>query len=1187
MHVSLCAFVYVKVRQQLIDMNKIHQYLRRLRWALIVSLLPVFNMGVQGQDLNNGLVALWSFDDKNFQDSVGEFHGEEMGTDPIEFTTGRPGFGQALALDGVDQYVQIVGGDASDLTFEGGSMSVSAWFRIGAFDKSWQALIAKGEGNRWRVHRRGGEPGLAHAGGVGEGSAGDPLDLDVWHHLVAVSDADTEEFGTRLYINGEIYSENASAPSLGENDKYVMIGGNPDTGNRTWNGDIDDIAIWDRVLSEAEVAAIFTGSSLGEPAADSDGDGMSDSWEESWGFDPNDPSDADQDADGDGDTNLVESQLGTDPTDTTDPFLVSMEGNCDMTTVTLTFSEALDEAVAGDAGNYSFEPALDITAVTVKKKTVTLTTATQAAGAHHALSINNLVDLSKNSIAANTSADLYTCVEVTEGALRFEAWFGIGGASIDGLQDERVPLPGTNGGDTPDLVSAVYSFNTRDAFPDDSNNDYAARMYGFITPEESGSYHFFTRSDDASELFLSTDDKPANAVWLTEELDCCDAFQEPGIDDTTTFEPISLVAGKRYYIEFRYKEGGGGDWGEVAWRKEGDDTPASALRPITGGFLSTSTPVLSPANGAFTARSPIGKNANPNASISVSHRSGVAEWTAENTSLAVDGVTVSADQVTFEDSGGIVTISHTPSAIFGSDSEHTVSLTYPDPGGNPATENWSFTARSYMGPTLDSVGSYPGFVFGKAVSTEDAGGHTGTAGDYGMDMTAGGSVAVLDAAFLNPVFKTDEVTVAYWLKKDSIANSSSVWINSPSSPSGQRGFQAHTPWGNGSIYFDTAGCCDAATQRINAPLSDFAADVDAFWADWHLWSFSKKGDLKEIRIDGELFFDGFNENPLPSDITSMWIGSNGSGGSNDKSVFDDFAVFSKALSESDLKAIAGGKSAGTVNNLVAFWDFNEAVSSIGNGSVVAINFGADEPDGNRSDVSGAAGVLGTSNWNNVDGSTGEASGLIVDNGGSAADSSISVDWASNNTWSSQGRGEENNEAPDGNDRNMMTGYLDTNNTSQTTVTVSGLPDGASYDVVVYAKGGMTGRGGEFSIGDSVITHSTESSFSGAYNYGSTGDYIVFKGVTGSSFTLIGTPTTGGAPRAPINGIEVVIGGGVDIPAASGSISGLSLQDGNVVIEYTGTLKSSESVTGPYSSVAGASSPYSVEPTKASEFYIAE
>ena len=916
-------------------MTKIPQYLIRLRWAFCVSVLTVFNMGVQAQDLNNGLVALWSFDNKDFQDSVGVFHGEEMGTDPIEFTTGRPGFGQALALDGIDQYVQIVGGEASDLSFAGGSMSVSAWFRIGAFDKSWQALIAKGEGNRWRIHRRGGEGGFAHAGGTGEGPAGEDLTLDEWHHMVAVSDADVDEFGTRMYVDGEVYTEFAGAPDLGENDLYVMIGGNPDTGNRTWNGDIDDIGIWDRVLSADEVAALFSGGPLGEPAVDTDGDGMSDSWEESWGFDPNDPADADQDADGDGDSNLVEFQNGTDPTDTTDPFLVSAEGDCDMTTVTLTFSENLDEAVAGDVANYVFDPALDITAVTVKKKTVTLTTATQDSGAHHKLTINNLIDLSKNGIPADSTADLYTCVEVTEGALRFEAWFGIGGNTIDGLQDERVPEPGTSNGDTPDLVSAVYSFNTRDALPNDSNDNYAARMFGFITPEESGDYHFFTRSDDASELYLSTDDSPGNSVWLTEELDCCDAFMEPGVDDTTTFSPISLVAGEKYYIEFRYKEGGGGDWGEVAWRKDGDDTPAASLRPIPGGFLSTSSAVLAPANGAFTAQAPGGNNENPNAGISVSHRTGVSTWTADNTSLSLDGVLIPQDQTTFEDAGGIVTISYSPASLFASDSEHTVSVTYPDPGGNPATEEWTFKVRSYGGPTLDSEGSYPGFMFGNAVFTEDAGGHTGATGDYGMDMTGGGSVAVLDAGFLNPVFEADEVTVAYWLKKASIGNSSSVWINSPSSNNGQRGFQAHTPWGNGSIYFDTAGCCDGVTQRINAPLADFAADVDAFWADWHLFSFSKKDDIKEIRIDGELFFDGSNESPLPSDITSMWIGSNGSGGSNDRSVFDDFAVFSKALSEADLKAIAGGTSPGTMPNLVAFWDFNNTIA-IADGEIASV-----------------------------------------------------------------------------------------------------------------------------------------------------------------------------------------------------------------------------------------------------------
>ena len=56
---------------------------------------------------------------------------------------------------------------------------------------------------------------------------------------------------------------------------------------------------------------------------------------------------------------------------------------------------------------------------------------------------------------------------------------------------------------------------------------------------------------------------------------------------------------------------------------------------------------------------------------------------------------------------------------------------------------------------------------------------------------------------------------------------------------------------------------------------------------------------------------------------------------------------------------------------------------------------------------------------------------------------------------------------------------------------------------------------------------------------------------------------------------------------SGNISSVALADGNVVIEFTGTLKSATSVTGPYSAVAGASSPYSVSPSKAAEFYIAE
>jgi hypothetical protein len=371
---------------------------------------------------------------------------------------------------------------------------------------------------------------------------------------------------------------------------------------------------------------------------------------------------------------------------------------------------------------------------------------------------------------------------------------------------------------------------------------------------------------------------------------------------------------------------------------------------------------------------------------------------------------------------------------------------------------------------------------------------------------------------------------------------------------------------------------------VNGDIATYENFDDDFWSQWHLWSFSKDGDLKEVRIDGNLFLESTGADPLTADVMDFWVGSEFGTGHYDRSMFDDMTIFDHAVSESDLKSVVAGASLASLSGVIAHWDFNTApAAGLADGAVVAINFAADEPAGNRSDVTGAAGALGTVNWNNVDGAAGSASNLVADVNGSAAASSVSVEWSSPNTWSSAGRGEENNTGT-GNDGNLMTGYIDTNATDPNSVVVSGLPESGSYDVVVYMKGGVIGRGGDYAIGDQVIAHLDTAAFDGNFVHGSEGDYIVFQNVSGSSFTLTGTPTN---VRAPINAIEVVIGGGVDVPAASGGIDSVALADGSVVIEYSGTLKSADSVTGPYSAVAGASSPYSVAPTKAAEFYIAE
>ncbi len=139
----------------------------------------------------------------------------------------------------------------------------------------------------------------------------------------------------------------------------------------------------------------------------------------------------------------------------------------------------------------------------------------------------------------------------------------------------------------PDQVHFIRSLDTRDALPGDGLDNYGGRIEGFLTPQESGDYTFFLRSDDGSELWLSPDGTEANAQIIAEEFDCCDPFQEPETGDTATSLPVTLTAGKSYFILVNYKEGTGGDFAQVAWRREGDPTPTAALKPIPPAFLST------------------------------------------------------------------------------------------------------------------------------------------------------------------------------------------------------------------------------------------------------------------------------------------------------------------------------------------------------------------------------------------------------------------------------------------------------------------------------------------------------------------------------------------------------------------------------------------------------------------------
>ena len=72
-------------------------------------------------------------------------------------------------------------------------------------------------------------------------------------------------------------------------------------------------------------------------------------------------------------------------------------------------------------------------------------------------------------------------------------------------------------------------------------------------------------------------------MLVAEENTCCNPFTEP--DSLRTTDPITMVAGKKYAFFALLKEGGDGDFVQVAARKEGDNTPASSLLPLSGAWI--------------------------------------------------------------------------------------------------------------------------------------------------------------------------------------------------------------------------------------------------------------------------------------------------------------------------------------------------------------------------------------------------------------------------------------------------------------------------------------------------------------------------------------------------------------------------------------------------------------------------
>ena len=304
------------------------------------------------------------------------------------------------------------------------------------------------------------------------------------------------------------------------------------------------------------------------------------------------------------------------------PTVTRVGGSAKFNSITVAFSEPVTDATALDASKYSVTGLTLSAPVRVNDRTIRLTSSTQTEGTTYNVTINGVKDIGGNDSAHTGTFRAY---QFKTGLATYNTWRG-----------QTIPFAEFN--TIADTAPSTTDIRTSFQAPLNIDANFFGQLTGWFVPETTGSYVFFGASDDTGGLYLSTDASPANKKLIAFEPSWGDQMtwtgagngRDPNADglflnrsDTypatewPTQNTITLTAGQRYYIEYVYKEGGGGDNGGATFKLAGAADPANgSATAITGGRIGT---LVDPGTlPPLITKRPVGAKVAPGASVTLS-----------------------------------------------------------------------------------------------------------------------------------------------------------------------------------------------------------------------------------------------------------------------------------------------------------------------------------------------------------------------------------------------------------------------------------------------------------------------------------------------------------------------------------------------------------------------------------------
>jgi len=222
-------------------------------------------------DLTNGLVAYWSFDNCDATDDSGNGNnGMPYGPQCVDGKQGK-----AFSFDGVDDYIEV----PNDPSLNPSAVTVSAWVKVNDFPSSgswcnnqWQILVFKK--NSLNANFEGYTISIGNGidnikgtvGAVTSSASGqqvgacstEQLQLNRWYHVAATITAEE----VKIYVNGSLEDTQLTGFPLDHGDRPLFFGHTGEWCEGYFNGLLDDVRIYNRALTEAEIQALYGGESL-------------------------------------------------------------------------------------------------------------------------------------------------------------------------------------------------------------------------------------------------------------------------------------------------------------------------------------------------------------------------------------------------------------------------------------------------------------------------------------------------------------------------------------------------------------------------------------------------------------------------------------------------------------------------------------------------------------------------------------------------------------------------------------------------------------------------------------------------------------------------------------------------------------------------------------------------------------